>query len=153
MKKIVLKPTFQWNAPISIASKLLDEYTNRELRFWGFTIGQAGIGVVVSVPRPLLVWVGETDWVIAYSEKDAIKVVTELYGADYMDEYYEGDPFYAGHPSAVFTLVLDDEIDMPDPMPAGAIVEAREHGGFTVKATHAAWVKANGRGLLGSTEW
>lgn len=152
MSKIVLKPTFQWNAPLSIASSLLDEYTDRELRFWGFTIGQAGIGIVVSVPRTLRVYENENEWVIAYSEKDAIKVLRDLYGSDWED-YGDENPFYPKHPETTFTLVLDDEIDMPDPMPAGAIVEPREFGGFTVKATHAAWVKSNGRGLLGSVEW
>jgi hypothetical protein len=93
-----------------------------------------------------------TDWVIAESPKDAIKVWEEFTGEKYIiDEY--GGKFIREKDNEKLTFI-EEETCLPQPCPAGGIIISTEEFQQTsVKATCRAWADARGRCFLGSTEY
>lgn len=107
--------------------------------------------LIVRPPR-LQVFESETDLVIAYDVRDAIKVWEDVTGEKWED--YEDDEFAQFHPvkdEVIALWYLEDEI--PNPLPFMAIVAYREDRTAVVRADRDAWIKLYGRGLLGSSEY
>lgn len=91
------------------------------------------------------------DVVIAYSPADAVQVMEETTGQEYIIDD-EGMEFRQLPDDDEYTL-HEEALINPEPVPAGAIlVEKGEHSA-TYRATLRAWIDVRGRGFLGSTEY
>ena len=91
-----------------------------------------------------------TDWVIAYSPEDAVKVWEETTGETY-DRLEGWGDFEQEADDKVSTMFETDTDNLPIPDKA-IYVEEGEYS-RTVKATNRAWADCRGRCFLGSTEY
>jgi hypothetical protein len=92
-----------------------------------------------------------TEWVIAYSPQDAVKVWEETTGDTYFPDDSGGA--FVQEPDDNELTVDEEETIQPRPVPVGgALVEGREHS-KVYRATMRAWADARGRCFLCSTEY
>lgn len=99
----------------------------------------------------LSVWSDSTDWIIAYSAEDAIKVWEKHIGESWAD-YGEADEWEMDDKPVYKMLCEDDPHGYSQPEDA-KIYKHKDGRLWVVEATTEAWIKHTGRGFLGSTEW
>jgi hypothetical protein len=92
-----------------------------------------------------------TEWVVAYSPEDAVKVWEETVGETYiLDEY--GGVFEQEPDDKELTIDEEETIKEKAAPVGGVLVESREYS-KVYRATMRAWADARGRSFLCSTEY
>jgi hypothetical protein len=92
------------------------------------------------------------NWVVAYDPEDAMKAYEETTGQPWK-EFEDDDNEFTQEPDETELTIIEEEMNIPEPIPTGAVLVKKEGYQQTYQATCRAWADARGRGLLCSTEY
>ena len=96
-------------------------------------------------------WNDVPDWVVAYSPKDAIRVMEETVGDKY--DVAESGVFTKIPDDHLFTLFAETGLRHADKAPENVQVISEDENSVTRRATCRAWADCRGRCFLGSSEY
>jgi hypothetical protein len=103
-------------------------------------------------PLPLSIWCNDTEWMIAESEEDAIKVWEETTGMVWADDKPDDESRFEPDNREIWTMYYEDEDDRNQHAPAAAELGKDGDGLYWAKAPQQEWIIEHGRCYFMTTE-